>query len=80
MTDYRVVYIEMQAGVDGHTVGNRIEKECDRSAQEGWYLDETIPDVENGTTRGIWLVFASEDEDATNSLVMQAERIVEEAT
>ena len=79
MTDYRVVYVNAPRNSDRQAIGRAIEDECDRSAREGWFLDETIPDLEQGTTCGVWLVFASGD-DAVADLpeVVLAERIIAE--
>lgn len=79
MTDYHVVYIETASDQDRHTISARIETACDNSAKEGWYLDETIADVAGGTTRGIWLVFVSgEEETAEGEFVAAAEEILSE--
>ncbi len=79
MTDYHVTYIEAPPDGDRAEVARRIEAACDNSASEGWYLDELLPDVENGTTRGVWLIFASgEDLLTTSPEAAAAEKIISE--
>jgi hypothetical protein len=84
MPDYRVIYVEATGGEDRELISVRIERQCNLSSAEGWLLYETIPDVESGTTRGVWLVFEVEDDDDDDDVrepgaVAEAEQILDQA-
>ena len=75
-SDYHVVYIDIGTDEDRLEVAVRIERECDREAAEGWYLDETINDMVNGDTRGVWLVFTAEETSEQSDVIAEAEEII----
>ena len=80
MTDYRVLHITVAAGEDRGGISARIEKECDNAAREGWYLDTVIPDIANGATAGMWLVFGTADDAvASDPAVATAAEIISHA-
>jgi hypothetical protein len=82
MPDYRVIYVEATSGEDREVISVRIERQCNLLSAEGWLLYETIPDVESGTTRGVWLVFevADDDDDVREpGAVAEAEQILDQA-
>ena len=62
-TDYRVLHIDVAPAEDRCTTGARIERECDAAACEGWHLNSVVPALVDGTTRGLWLIFAAADDE-----------------
>jgi hypothetical protein len=62
MTDYHVVHIDVARDCGAET-GGRIQKECSVAAREGWFLHSIVPELLDGSTRGLWLVFATEGDD-----------------
>ena len=70
MTDYRVIHLDVPVGEDRAETSARIERECDHAAREGWYLSTVVPDLAEGTTRGLWLIFAAADEDLTEDVAV----------
>jgi hypothetical protein len=80
MTDYRVIHMEIAVGADRAETSAHIEKECDNAAREGWYLNMIVPDLIDGTTRGLWLIFAAaEDEAGDRPIVAAAAEILSKA-
>ncbi len=80
-TDYRVIYVTIDSTDDRRTVTEMMDHECDRQASGGWRLVTAVPDTNSGTTQGIWLYFAAEDDtnvrDAAD--VALAEEVIAEA-
>jgi len=70
MTDYHVVHVEIAAGEHRTEASARIEKECDNAAREGWFLHTVVPDLIDGSTRGLWLVFATSDEEISDGAAL----------
>jgi hypothetical protein len=62
MTDYHVVHLEIASGEQRTGASVRIQRECAIAAREGWYLHSVVPDLIEGSTRGLWLVFATADD------------------
>ena len=62
MTDYHVVHIDA-VQERGAQTGGRVERECNVAAREGWFLHSIVPELADGSTRGLWLVFATSDEE-----------------
>jgi hypothetical protein len=63
MTDYRIVHVQIPMDDGGVATAARVERECDNAAREGWYLHSVIPEMMEGTTRGMWLVFAAAEDE-----------------
>ena len=61
MSEYRVVYVVVEAQASRAQVAETMQQECTRSGREGWHFVQAVADLEKGTTRGIFLWFSSDD-------------------
>jgi hypothetical protein len=55
-----VVYAAVKRDEDRGLVAERLQHECVNGAMEGWRFVTAVADVDEGSTRGMWLFFAGD--------------------
>jgi hypothetical protein len=67
MNEYRVVYVMVEDGASRAQIAERMQHECTRSAREGWRFVTAVADTDRGTTKGIFLFFASDEAESVDA-------------